>query len=103
MADIHETSCEIKVFGGWQPITLDEALRSHPSRLKRCPVCHGQVRAHAAGKDGIIARFEHFQRNPGCYLVPGIPGAKTAPFDAALVDFRLGPHETARRPHCSFQ
>jgi hypothetical protein len=60
-----ETSCELKVFGGWQPITLEEALRLHPSRVKRCPVCHERVRTHKAGDNGMAAHFEHYERNPG--------------------------------------
>jgi len=34
----------------------------------RCPECHGRVRAHSAGRDGISAHFEHRENNPGCYL-----------------------------------
>jgi hypothetical protein len=68
MADIDETSCELKVFGGWQPITLDEVLSLHPSRIKRCPVCHGRVRAHKAADNGMVAHFEHYERHPGCHL-----------------------------------
>jgi hypothetical protein len=73
MADIRETGCELKIRGGWQPITLDEALQLAPSRIKRCAICHGQVRAHA-GTDGMVAHFEHFKLHPGCYLGDAFDG-----------------------------
>jgi hypothetical protein len=54
--------------GGSQPITLDEALRLHPSRIKRCPVWHGRVSAHKAGENGMGVHFENYERHPGCHL-----------------------------------
>jgi hypothetical protein len=74
MDDIAETHCELKILEGWQPITLDEALSLHPDRVKRCPVCHGRVRAHKAGDDGAAARFEHVQTHLGCYLASDFDG-----------------------------
>jgi len=74
MADIRETDCELKIRDGWQPITLEEALRLNPNRIKRCPVCHGRVRADQAGKNGMVAHFEHFQPHPGCYLGDAFDG-----------------------------
>jgi hypothetical protein len=68
MDNLRETGCELKVPGGWLPITLDEALRLNPTRLKRCPVCQGQVRAHNASDEGRVAHFEHFHLHLGCYL-----------------------------------
>jgi hypothetical protein len=60
--------CEVKVGGDWKRLTLDQALELDPSRLKRCPECHGQVRLHKASIDGMVAHFEHYERNPGCSL-----------------------------------
>jgi hypothetical protein len=60
--------CEVKVWGDWKHLTLDQALELDPSRLKRCPECHGQVRLHKASIDGMVAHFEHYERNPGCSL-----------------------------------
>ena len=74
MADSGETCCELRVREGWQPITLDEALRLHPTRIKRCPVCHGKVRAHQAGDNGMVAHFEHFEVHAGCYLASDFDG-----------------------------
>lgn len=73
MAD-QETVCELRVLEGWQPITLEEALKLAPSQIKRCPVCHGRVRARQAGKDGAVAHFEHYERHLGCYLLDDFDG-----------------------------
>ena len=74
MTEISENGCEIKVAGYWQPITLNDALSLYPNRQKRCPVCHGQVRAHNADKTGMVAHFEHFVLDPGRYLVDSFDG-----------------------------
>jgi hypothetical protein len=74
MAEILENGCDLKVREGWQPISLEEALRLPPTRIKRCPVCQGQVRAHKTGIDGTVAHFEHFKLHPGCYLGDAFDG-----------------------------
>jgi hypothetical protein len=68
-----EASCELRVVGGWQPITLDEALQLNQDRVKRCPVCHGRVRARQT-EEGASARFEHYVLDTGCYLIEGFDG-----------------------------
>jgi hypothetical protein len=73
MTEPQGTICELKVFGGWQPITLEEALGLHPDRIKRCPVCHGRVRARQA-ENGVGALVEHYITDPGCYLVEAFDG-----------------------------
>jgi hypothetical protein len=60
--------CEVKVWGDWKRLTLDQTLELDRSHLKRCPECHGQVRLHKAFIDGTAAYFEHYERNPGCSL-----------------------------------
>jgi len=60
--------CEVKVWGDWKRLTLDQALELDPSHLKRCPECHGQVRLHKASIDGMVVHFEHYERNQGCSL-----------------------------------
>jgi hypothetical protein len=74
MGDSCETICELKIRDGWQPITLEEALRLNTNRIKRCPVCRGRVRAYQAAKNGIAAHFEHFQPHSGCYLIDTFDG-----------------------------
>lgn len=60
--------CDLKIRGAWQAITLEQALRLDKGRLMRCPECHGRVKAHSAGRDGMAAHFEHRENNPGCTL-----------------------------------
>jgi hypothetical protein len=74
MDDLRETGCELRILQGWEPITLEEALKLHPDRVKRCPICHGRVRAQKAADDGMVARFEHFEVHPGCYLESAFDG-----------------------------
>jgi hypothetical protein len=66
MGDLYEQTCEVKAFGKWELITIDKALALNKDRLKRCPECHGRVRAHNAGSDGTPAHFEHFREHKGC-------------------------------------
>jgi hypothetical protein len=35
----------------------------------RCPECHGRVRAHGVGRDGMAAHFEHYENNPAGRLL----------------------------------
>jgi hypothetical protein len=58
--------CEVRVRGTWTRISLEDALRLDKDRLKRCPACHGRVRAHGTGSNGAAAHFEHDEANPGC-------------------------------------
>jgi hypothetical protein len=74
MEEIRENGCELKIFGGWRPITLEEALAMQATRIKRCPICHGRVRVHPTSVDGLVAHFEHFELHPGCYLGDGFDG-----------------------------
>ena len=67
MADIMlPVYCEVRVRGQWIRISLEDALRLDKDRLKRCPYCHGRVRAHATGKNGEVAHFEHYEAYSGC-------------------------------------
>jgi hypothetical protein len=68
--------CEIKSFGCWEQIPLEQALGMPKDRLMRCPECHGRVRAHSTGKNGEAAHFEHHERNPGCSLGHYFDGTK---------------------------
>jgi hypothetical protein len=74
MADLPKESCELRSIEGWQPISLADALRLAPSRVTRCPVCHGRVRAHQADIDGMVPHFEHYQLHAGCYLADAFDG-----------------------------
>lgn len=61
-----DEDCEVKVGKKWVTVSIDRALGLHPDRVKRCPECHGKVRAHKAGVDGMRAHFEHFIAHDGC-------------------------------------
>lgn len=52
--------------GSWA--TINEALSNDGALVKRCIVCHGSVRAHRQGRNGMRAHFEHFAGHPGCPL-----------------------------------
>lgn len=47
--------CEIKIGGRWTVVDIDDALRSYRDEIKRCPECHGRVRAHKAAFGEFIA------------------------------------------------
>jgi hypothetical protein len=74
MDDLPNESCELRIIEGWEPISLADALLLAPSRVKRCPVCHGRLRAHQADSDGMAAHFEHFELHLGCYLADAFDG-----------------------------
>jgi hypothetical protein len=59
--------CEVLVRKEWVRVSLEEALsKLDKDRLKRCPACHGKVRAHRTGRNDAAAHFEHDEANPGC-------------------------------------
>ena len=60
-------ACEMRVRGQWVTIPLDDALDKYDaSREKRCIECHGAVRAHREGDNGMRAHFEHLDKHEGC-------------------------------------
>lgn len=67
MADIMlPVFCEVRVRGVWTRISLEDALRLDKDRIKRCPACHGRVRANATGRNSRVAHFAHYEANSGC-------------------------------------
>ena len=77
MAKDNQPTCELRLRGEWVPIGLSEALRLHSSRDKRCPECHGKVRAHKEAENGMRAHFEHFEAHEGCSLGPVFSGHRS--------------------------
>ncbi|RVI86469.1 hypothetical protein CN190_14430 [Sinorhizobium meliloti] len=67
----------MKVRGVWTTISIEDALRLDASRTKRCVECHGQVRAHGSGQNGMRAHFEHFRRHEGCSKSDAFSGARS--------------------------
>jgi len=74
MQDPESAYCEVKIQGRWERISLADALRLDQSRIKRCPECRGQVRAHKHANNGMRAHFEHFIAHLGCPLTEGHSG-----------------------------
>jgi len=66
-------SCEVKVGKDWVIVPIDKALGLHPDRIKRCPECHGRVRAHKTSVDGMRAHFEYFVAHTGCSRSRSVP------------------------------
>lgn len=60
------TDCELWANKRWELIDIELAVRMPKGRFMRCVECHGRVRAHALGKTGQAAHFEHFERHKGC-------------------------------------
>lgn len=58
-SQIQNDECEIEVHGKWTLISIDEGVRLGPDVLKRCPACHGRMRAHKKSETGAKAHFEH--------------------------------------------
>jgi hypothetical protein len=51
----------------WEPISIEEALGLDRTETKRCPECHGEMRAHRAGNTASSpAHFEHRESHDGC-------------------------------------
>lgn len=72
-------ACEVKRAGVWVRISIQDALEMDSVQLKRCPECHGRVRAHKDGKDGPPqAHFEHFDAHAGCSKSVKFKGVKSA-------------------------
>lgn len=68
--------CEIKIAGRWTIVDIEDALRSYGDEIKRCPECHGRMRAHNAGTTDQRAHFEHYVRHKGCSLKSGFSGRR---------------------------
>jgi nitrate/TMAO reductase-like tetraheme cytochrome c subunit len=79
---VDEVACEVQDRGEWKPIDLALALRMPNTRLKRCPECHGRVRAHSAGMNGMRAHMEHHSRHKGCARGDCFGGVSTLHPDA---------------------
>ncbi|MDX7953922.1 hypothetical protein P7D22_22465 [Lichenihabitans sp. Uapishka_5] len=77
MTDESGDMCEIKANGEWLPIGIVQALGMHPERLKRCPKCRGQVRAHRLGTTDQRAHFEHLRAHDGCSRSVAFTGTRS--------------------------
>lgn len=69
-------TCEMRDGAEWVIVGIDEALK-RPREAKRCPACHGRVKAFRAYSTGTRAHFEHFTLHRGCPTKPTFDGRVT--------------------------
>jgi hypothetical protein len=71
MPQLDPQTCEAKIVGSWHLIRLEEALSTHITALKRCPVCHGPIMIKTFGKIGRPRLF-HGKAHTGCPRAPTV-------------------------------
>jgi hypothetical protein len=50
----------------WRLVRVEDALLLGREVRKRCPECHGRVRAHKLANNGMRAHIEHVAKHSGC-------------------------------------
>ncbi len=70
-------TCELWANKVWTPVDVASVLTKYTGRKLRCRECHGAVRAHSAGKDGMRPHFEHLVGHSGCSLGHYFDGTQT--------------------------
>ncbi|MDP4026684.1 hypothetical protein Q8W71_29180 [Methylobacterium sp. NEAU 140] len=63
-------TCEVKVGGAWQGVTLKEAHAKHGGTDKRCPSCHGRVIVSGSYSGPFKLILSHRKNHRGCPLTP---------------------------------
>jgi hypothetical protein len=64
-------TCEVKVDGFWQAVSLNEAAVAHSAALKRCPACHGRVMILGTySRPDVRRSMSHRKSHGGCPLKP---------------------------------
>jgi hypothetical protein len=74
--------CEVRTEQGWAKLHVAIALDMPFKPALRCPECHGPVRAHKRGTNGMRAHFEHLTLHEGCSLGSNFDGRKRPHPDA---------------------
>ncbi|WP_166506998.1 hypothetical protein [Frigidibacter mobilis] len=59
-------TCEARLGGNWEVISVGVALALSPRPELRCIECGGPVRPHKQANNGMRAHFEHRSRHEGC-------------------------------------
>lgn len=70
-------TCELWANKTWTQVDVASVLTKYTGRKLRCRECHGAVRAHSAGKDGMRPHFEHLIGHSGCSLGHYFNGTQT--------------------------
>ena len=85
--------CEVWGRTGWRKVSVASAL-ARPSALTRCIECHGAVRLHVEGPQGVPrAHAEHREGHPGCSLGHYFSGVRS-PHPSSVPDPDLGSDES---------
>ena len=72
-----EYSCEVWFGDAWVVVPIETAI-AHPELTRRCPECHGKVKAMRAGPENKPrAHPEHYSRHKGCSLGDCFDGKNT--------------------------
>ena len=62
-------TCEVKIEGVWQAVTLPEAHARHGSAEKRCPACHGRVIVSGTYTGAFKLSLAHRKSHDGCLIL----------------------------------
>lgn len=85
--------CEVWSRTKWKRMSVANAL-ARPSALTRCIECHGAVRLHVAGPEGVPrAHAEHREGHEGCSLGHYFSGTRS-PHPYPVLDPTLGSDES---------
>jgi len=61
-----QQTCEVKVDGVWNAVSLVEARTLYGMLPKRCPACHGQVNIAGNYTPGGGYKLQHRRSHSGC-------------------------------------
>ena len=70
MTTPEQDTCEVRIDGAWTPMPVAEASVLHRSADKRCPDCHGRVRAHGTYGPRTRITMMHHRAHDGCPRMP---------------------------------
>jgi hypothetical protein len=78
-------TCEVKIWGEWRAVSLDEAAARYTMAVKRCPGCHGRVAINGTYSGPNIRRsLYHRKGHSGCPLKPETYSGTPSPHPQAL-------------------
>ena len=69
MSEPSDRTCEVKIDGAWQAVTLPEAHARHGSAEKRCPACHGRVIVSGTYTGAFKLSLAHRKSHDGCPIL----------------------------------
>ena len=63
-------TCEVRIGGIWQAVSLTEAHAHHGLTDKRCPFCHGRVIVAGTYTGVFKLNLSHRKSHDGCPVLP---------------------------------